>query len=171
MKTATETFLLPCTTDTFWRVFMDEGYVRSLYLDALGSKAFELLERDASSRKLRIVPRLSLPAPLTQLIGDAFAYEEHGTLDRSANQWTWRMVQPAGSGGGGAPKKAIVTTSGTVRVEASGSGQCVRTDRITLEGKVFGLGGLIEASAEKEARSAWAKERVFFTGWLAREPR
>jgi hypothetical protein len=163
MKHLTHSSVLPCTPDAFWRVFLDHAYVRSLYFDALGFRGFEILESGESSRKLRIVPKLNLPAVLERLIGDAFAYEEHGALDRARGEWTWRMMSPQKG-----PKLEVVTTSGSVRVEAVGSGQCRRTDELTIEGTVFGLRGLIESSAEKEARAAWAKEEPFMTQWLSR---
>jgi hypothetical protein len=163
LKKVTESFLLPCTPEVFWRVFMDEAYVRSLYIDGLEFKGFEVKELGESSRKLRIVPKLNLPSALARLIGDAFAYEEHGVLDRAKGEWTWQMVHTAGSVG-----SKLVSTRGTVRVEANGEGACRRYDELIVEGKLFGLGGLIESSAEKEARSAWSKELPFMTKWLAR---
>jgi hypothetical protein len=161
MKTPTQTSVLPCTPDTFWRVFLDEAYVRSLYFDGLGFKGFEVLAMGESSRRLRIVPKLSLPAPLAKLLGETFAYEEHGELDRAKNRWSWRMVHPKGGGLGG-----IVATHGTVQIERDGDARCRRADEIAIEAKLFGLGGLIEASAEREARSAWAREHVFMSRWL-----
>jgi hypothetical protein len=163
MKRLTETFLFPCSVDTFWGVFTDAAYVRSLYFDCLQFKGFDVLASSPTSRTLRIVPKLNLPATLAKLIGDAFAYEEHGTLDRAKSQWTWQMVHPAGSIGG-----KLVSTRGTVLVEAAGEGKCRRLDELVIEGKLFGLGGLIESSAEKEARSAWSKELPFMTAWLGR---
>jgi hypothetical protein len=157
---------LPCSPETFWRVFLDEAYVRSLYFDGLGFKGFEVLELRESSRKLRIVPKLNLPNALAKLIGDAFAYEEHGVLDRAKNEWTWQMVHTGGSVG-----SKLVSTRGAVRVSANGDGACRRDDELFVEGKLFGLGGLIESSAEKEARSAWSKELPFLTKWLERAPR
>jgi len=159
MKRLTHSSELPCTPEVFWRVFLDREYIRSLYFDGLGFKSFEVLASDDASRRLRIVPKLNLPAVLERLIGDAFAYEEHGALDRARDEWTWRMV---------VPEKGldVVSTSGSVRVEAVGDGACRRLDELSIEGKVFGLRGLIESSAEKEARAAWTKEEPFMTAWI-----
>ncbi len=161
MKTVTKSFNLPCTVESFWRVFLDEKYSRALYLDELKFKGFTVLELTGSSRKVKIVPKINLPGVLEKLIGESFAYEEHGTLDRAQNQWTWRMVQP-----GGKSKKEIVTTRGTIRVEATPDGKCRRTDEVVIEAKLFGLGGLIESTVEKELHSAWSKEIAFLTSWL-----
>jgi hypothetical protein len=156
MKTVTGTTVLPCTVETLWNVFFDERYTRSLYLDELQFKDFSVLELTPTSRKIRVVPKVNLPGPLQKLIGDSFAYEEHGTLDRARNEWTWHMV----------PRKEIVATRGTVRLEPVGEGQCRRNDQVIIEGKIFGLGGLIESTAEKEVRASSAKELAFLLRWL-----
>jgi Protein of unknown function (DUF2505) len=162
MRRIRQSLRLPCTPETFWRVFFDEMFVRRLYLDALGFPGFEMLERQGDTRKLRVVPKLGLPEVLERLIGGAFAYEEHGALDRETNQWTWTMVRPKGSG------IDLVGTRGTVKIVSVDEGSCTRIDEITIEGKLFGLGSVIEAAAEKEARSAWAKEERFVIEWLRR---
>jgi|GEM_PF-1927164 len=51
-------------------------------------------------------------------------------------------------------------------VEASGDAQCRRTDHFSVEAKLFGLGGLIESSIEKELQSARAKEYAFLKRWI-----
>jgi hypothetical protein len=166
MKTATATVTLPCTPERFWSVYLDPGYLRALYVEELRYKGLDVLEVTATSRKLRVVPRLNLPRPLEALVGDSFAYEDHGTLDRARNEWTWRMVQPKDLDPRAKPRKDVVTTRGVVRVEAVGTSECRRTDELVIEARIFGLGGIIESSAEKEARAAWAKEFAFLKRWL-----
>jgi hypothetical protein len=160
MKVVTRSFELPCSPEKFWQVFLDPEYARALYLDELRFKSFTVLELSESARKVRIVPRINLPGPLAKLVGDGFAYEEHGTLDRAASVWTWRMVQPAGVGG-----KPKIATHGTVTAEALGDG-CLRTDRAHIEASVFGLSGLIESTVESEIVASWGKEIPFFHRWL-----
>jgi hypothetical protein len=166
MKTSTASVLLPCTPDVFWRVYLDPEYTRALYLGELAYKRFEVLEVTDTSRKCRVVPKLNLPGPVASLIGDSFMYEDHGSLDRTKNEWTWRMVQPKDLDPRAKPRKDVVTTRGSVRVEAVGDEQCRRTDEVVIEAKIFGLGGVIEAAAEKELRAAWAKEFAFLTKWI-----
>ena len=163
MKTATASVVLPCTPSTFWDVYLDPETIKAVYLGELQYKALEVLETTATSRKLRVTPKLNLPGPIASLIGDAFVYEDHGTLDREKNLWTWRMVPPSN----GPKRRDIVTTSGTLRIEAVGDAQCRRTDTLNIEAHVFGLGGVIESSAEKEARTAWDKEFAFLAKYVA----
>ena len=162
MRQISQTSLLPCTTNAFWTLLLDPAYARALFLDGLGFRGFEVLESGTTSRKLRIVPAMNLPSVLAKIVGDAFAYEEHGVLDRARGVWTWEMIRPLRS-----PLPEIVATRCTMRVEPAGDGQCKRTEEIVIEGKLFGLGRVIEAAAEKETRAAWAKELPFLTRWLA----
>jgi hypothetical protein len=166
MKTSTTSALLPCAPETFWAAFLNESYLEALYLDELGYRAFAVIEIGETSRKLRIVPKMKLPAPVAKLIGDSFAFEDHGTLDRAKGEWTWRMVQPANLDSKTKARKGVVTMHGTVRIEVSGDGHCRRTDNFSIEAKIFGLGSLIESSIEKELRSARTKEYAFLMRWL-----
>ncbi len=156
MKTITNSAVVPCSAERFWSVFLDEKYTRALLVETLGFREVGVLELTDRSRKLRVVPKINLPGALQKLVGDSFAYEEHGTLDRGKNEWTWRMV----------PKKEIIATRGKTRVEAVGDGQCRRSDEVTIEGRIFGLGGIIESTAEKEVRASSQKELALFTRWL-----
>lgn len=112
---------------------------------------------------------MKLPAPVAKLIGESFAYEEHGTLDRVNNEWTWRMVQPAKLDSKRKPRNDAVTMHGTVRIEPSGDGYCRRTDSFSVEAKIFGLGSLIESSIEKQLSNARAKEYVFLARWVEQQ--
>lgn len=171
MKSSTASVLLPCTPDVFWRVYLDPEYLRALYVGELAHKRFDVVEITPTSRKLRIVPRISLPGPVQALIGESFVYEDHGTLDRARNEWTWRMVQPEHLDPRVKPRKDVVTTRGAVRVEPVSEGKCRRTDEVAIEAKIFGLGGVIESAVEKELRAAWTKEFAFLTRWIEKLPR
>lgn len=162
MKRVTATFTFTCDPSRYWSVFLDRRYLEAVYLEALGYRSLEVLELGDASRKLRLVPKLSLPGPIEKLMGDSFAYEEHGTLDREKNLWTWRMVPPSNA----KPKKELVATRGTSRVEAIEGGKVRRTDEVFIESGIFGLGGLIESSAEKECHAAWPKETGCLRTWL-----
>ena len=166
MKTSTVSALLPCTPETFWAAFLGESYLSALYLEELEYRAFAVIEIGETSRKLRIVPKMSLPAPVARLIGESFAYEEHGTLNRARSEWTWRMLQPANLDPKSKPRKDVVTMHGTVRVEGVGDGHCRCTDDLSIEAKMFGLGGLVESSVQKELLSARAKECAFLARWV-----
>ena len=166
VKTLTHTVVLPCSRETFWKTFLSPEYARTLYLDVLGYRSLDVLEATDTSRRLRIVPRVPLPSALEKILGD-FSYEDHGTLDRERNLWTWKMVPPAPAGGG-KPRSPSVTTRGSLRLEAVSDHECRRVDELVIEGHVFGVGGLIESAAEKEARAGWDKEDAYLRRRLTR---
>jgi hypothetical protein len=146
-----------------WALFLDAEFLRALYLGELHFNELTVLEMGESARRLRVVPRVALPAALEKLVGDSFAYEDHATLDRARGLWTWKMVQPADA----KAKKALVTSSGTIRIQPDGESACRRTDTVTVEAHVFGLGGVIESTVEKEIRGSWTKEIPFLRRRLA----
>lgn len=162
MKRPREEFVLPCTPEAFWEVFLDGDYGRALYLQGLDFKQYTVLAKDETSHRLHLVPTIEVPAPLARLVGEAFAYEEHGALDRAAGVWSWKMAQPAG-----VRRQSFVTISGTARVVAAGPGRCRRIDEAVVEANLFGLGGLLEATIDKAMRSTWIKEDAFLRRWLA----
>jgi Protein of unknown function (DUF2505) len=166
MTISNDSFLLPCTPDLFWRIFLDPAYLRALYLEELKYKGFEILEITDALRKLRIVPNFNLPGPIEALIGESFAYEEHGTLDRAHDVWTWRMVQPKDLHPAAKPREGLVAALGSVRIEATSEHQCRRSNEVVIEANIFGLGGLIESIIEKEFRAAWVKETALLTRWI-----
>ncbi|MCC6807509.1 MAG: DUF2505 family protein [Deltaproteobacteria bacterium] len=164
MKTCTSSVVLPCSPERFWQIYLDDAFLRALYLDALQYKAFSIIEGGTESKKLHIVPKLNLPGPIAKLMGDSFAYEQHGRLDRAKSLWTWQMLPPAAH----ASKKQLVSTHGSIRIEAAGDGRCRRHDEVVIDAKVFGLGGMIEAAAEKETLAAQAKEVALIEQWAAK---
>lgn len=164
MKTVTDSFALPCSTATFWQTFLDDAYATALYMEGLGFRSFKILDRTATSRRTLCVPKINLPGPLAKLVGDTFAYEEHGTLDPEKGEWTWRMVQPDKPDG-----KKMISTRGTTRLSTTSSDACRRSDEVVVEANVFGLGGMIESTIEKEVRAGWAKEIAFMKAWLAKK--
>jgi hypothetical protein len=166
MKTVTESVVVACAPEDYWKMLFDESYLRTLYLEELKFKGFTVLEMADPTRKLRLEPKLNVPGVIEKLIGDRFAYEEHGTLDRAKNEWSWRMVQPSQLDPKAKPKKDVVSTRGTTRIEPAGDGKTRRTDTVHIEAKVFGIGGIIESSVIKELHASWAKEFAFLDRWL-----
>ncbi len=158
MRKATSTVTFDCDVETFWKTFLSEEYNRKFYLDTLGFKAFEVVSQTETERRLRVVPKLNMPKPVMKILGDSFGYEEEGRLDKANNTWHWKMIPNTMS--------EKLKTEGTVRVEAAGDGKCRRTDEVTLEAKIFGVGGLIESSTEKEVRAAWDAESAFMKTYL-----
>lgn len=160
MRSVTASHVFSCDIDTFWKTFFDDEYNRALYMDELKFKSFAVLEKTPTSRKMRITPKMSLPGPVEKLLGESFAYEDHGILDRDKNEFAWKMIPST--------MKDKLFTKGTVKLEPAGEGKVKRTDSVSIEAKVFAVGGLIEQTTEKEIRAGWDKERGFLERWLAK---
>jgi hypothetical protein len=158
MRNPKSSHAVNCDVETFWKIFLDEEYNRALIMDELQFKSREVLEASDTVRRMKIVPKMNMPAPVVKLLGDSFGYEESGKLDRDKNVWTWTM-QPN-------TMQGKLMTSGSVRIEPIGDDKCRRTDEASIEAKVFGVGKLIESSAEKEVIAAWRVEERFFKRWL-----
>jgi len=158
MRKLNETHVIECDVDTFWKVFFDDEYTKKLYLDALAFKSFEILEKTDTKRRMKGVPKLNVPGPVAKLLGDSFGYEEQGTFDKDKNVFTWKMVPNT--------MTDKLFTSGSVKVEAAGEGKVRRISEASIEAKVFGLGGVLEGTAEKEVKDGWNKEAAFMNKWV-----
>ena len=162
MKTFTLVHELDIDVDGFWKLFFDEEYNRALYLKGLGFPKFEILKFEEDDKKIartvRVTPKLDVPGPIAKIIGDGFSYVEGGTFDRSTKIWTWENAQ-----------KDKLASQGTVRAEANGEGKCKRVGDFKVEGKVFGLGGMLESTLEKNLRSGWDKSAAFLNRWVKGE--
>jgi hypothetical protein len=158
MRKASSSTTFDCDVDTFWKTFLSEEYNRKFYIEKLGFPQFEVLSQTDTERRLRVVPKLNMPGPVMKILGDSFGYEEEGRLDKAKNAWHWKMIPNT--------MRDKLKTEGIVRIEAAGDGKCRRTDEVTMEAKIFGIGGLIESSTEKEVRAAWAAEASFMRTYL-----
>ena len=160
MRKATASTVINCNVETFWKLFLDEDYIKKLFLEGLEFKKIEVLEMTDTVRKLRGVPKLNMPKPVMKVLGDSFGYEEHATLDRDKNIWRWTMVPNT--------MADRLKTSGVITIEPMGDDKVRRVNEASMEAKVFGVGGLIESSTEKEIRTGWDKDTVFMNAWLSR---
>jgi hypothetical protein len=158
----TLTHEINCDPESFWKLFFDDAFNKALYTGELGFSKFEVIESKDSPtqlvRKVSAVPKVDLPGPIAKLFGPGFGYVEDGTLDKSAKRWRWTMTTSTMSD--------KLKQSGELRVEPSGEGKCRRIADIQGEAKVFGLGGLIESTIEKELRAGWDKSAAFMNKWI-----
>ncbi|MFT3770883.1 MAG: DUF2505 family protein [Minicystis sp.] len=57
-------------------------------------------------------------------------------------------------------------TGGVIRAERIDDNKTRRVAEMTVEAKIFGVGGLIESSAEKQLRDGWDKSAAFMNKYL-----
>jgi hypothetical protein len=153
---------LRCGVDEHWRLFLDEGFDRAQYLEALGFQGYEVLERVETEaeimRRCRVTPPLD--PKVKKWLGADFAYTEEGRFDRAGRIWRARTV----------PSRFAdrVTQTSEVRVAATAAGRCRRTIQIDLDVRAAGFGGLIERAVLGSLRTGWEQAARFMDERLAR---
>lgn len=159
----TVTHEINCDVDTFWKVFFDQEFNSDLYLKELGFPEYTTLAQNETeteiSRKVHGQPKMDLPGPVAKLLGSGFSYTEEGAYDKASKLWRWKLTPSTL-----AEKMRQV---GSVRVEPIGDSKVRRIAALEIECKIFGIGGLIESTAEKQLRDGWDKSAVFMNKYLA----
>jgi len=159
----TVTHEINCNADTFWKVFFDKTFNEELFRKALGFPEYSILEQRETDketfRKVSGQPKMDLPGPVAKLFGSGFRYTEEGRLDKTKQLWSWKMTPST--------LTDKLRNEGTMRIEPIGDSKVRRIASIEIEAKVFGVGGLIESSSEKQLRSGWDQSAVFMNKWIA----
>lgn len=160
------------SVEDHWKLFLDEEFDRRQYLEGFGFPKYELLEsKDSESetrRKIRVQPKLDVPAAVAKILGDKFGYTEESVFDKKSKVYRAKMTTNVLSD--------RLFSDSVVRVEPVGAGndRCRRTCDLSVEAKIFGIGGLVEVALEKNLRDGWEKGAVYMNQQLkakAREPR
>lgn len=155
---------IPTDPETFWKTFFDQKYNHALYVEELRFPAFEIVEQRETPtgihRKVAATPKTEMPAAVAKLIGPNLRYTEEGDFDRAKGTFTWVMKTSA--------LTDKMKNGGTLRVEARGEGKVARIVEAYSEASVFGLGGIIESSTEKQVRDGWEKSAAFMRRWFTR---
>ncbi len=158
----TVTHEIRCNVETFWKTFLDKDFNVKLYKESLGFPDWTITEQSdtdtEAKRKVTAQPKMEVPAAVQKLFGPNFRYSEEGSMKKSEGIWRWKMTPST--------MADKLFTSGTVRVEAIGDNKCRRYAEMTVEAKIFAVGGLIESSAEKQLRDGWDKSAAFINKYL-----
>jgi hypothetical protein len=157
------THVINCDVDTFWKTFFDREYNDKLYLGALGFPEFKVTSQTENDKEIVRVcegePKMTVPAPVAKLLGNSFKYKEDGRFDKATKTWTWKLTPST--------LADKIRNEGKLRVEAAGDGKCKRICEIVIEAKIFGVGGMIESSSEKQLSDGWdASARFMNDVWF-----
>lgn len=159
----TVTHEINCNAERFWQLFFDKEFNDKLYREVLGFPKYEVLKHEETAtqitHKVMGQPKLNLPGPVAKLLGANFIYTEEGSFDRATSRWTWKMTPSA--------LADKMRNEGALRVEPIGADKVRRIAEITIEAKIFGVGGMIESSAEKQLREGWDDSAKFLNKYLA----
>ena len=159
----TVTHEINCDADTFWKVFLDKAFNETMFRESLGFPEYQVVDQKETDSEItrRVVgtPKMDLPGPVAKLLGSNFRYTEDGKLNKGTKVWTWKMTPST--------MADKLRQEGTMRIELVGDKKVRRIAEIVNEAKVFGIGGLIESSAEKQLREGWDRSATFMNKYLA----
>ena len=158
----TVTHEIRCNLDTFWKTFLDRDFNTRLYMEALGFPEWTIVDQTetdtSATRKVTALPKMDVPGPVAKLLGSNFRYTEEGSMTKPDRVWRWKMIPST--------LADKLFTSGVVRAEALGEGTTRRIAEMDVAAKIFGLGGIIESSAEKQLRDGWDKSAAFMNKYV-----
>lgn len=165
MPKFTVTHEINCNPTTFWKLFFDRDFNDKLYLEELGYSEFKILEKDETdtqiSCKLTTKPKMNLPAPVAKLLSTNYRYMEEGPFDKATQVYRWKRIPST------QPDK--IRFEGSIRIEPIGDSKVRRIADITVECKIFGIGGLMESTFEKEMRYEFDQSAAYFNKSLAQQ--
>ena len=149
--------------ETFWaRCFLDESFNRALYVESLRFPVYEVLEAREEGplvhRKVRVAPKADAPAAVEKMLGGAFSYIEQGALDRAANAYRFKILPST--------MQDKIRAEGVFRLEKTGPKLVRRVVELTIEVKVFGIGGLAEGFVSRAMQDTYGRAAEFTARYL-----
>ncbi len=150
--------------DTFWaKIVFNEEFNKKLYEGALKFPGWKLL--DSKEDDLKIVRRVQvdppvgdLPGPVKKVIGDRLAYTEEGTFDKKAKRYSFKVTPSTMA------EKTKV--SGELWAEKIGDKKIRRMCRISVEVKVFMVGGMVEDRIMADLRSSYDNSTTYTNQYI-----
>ncbi|MCX4243311.1 DUF2505 family protein [Paraliomyxa miuraensis] len=157
---------LDCTPKRHWELFFDPEWTRTLIIEGLGFFTCDVhpvrQETGKRHRDMEVTPKLDVPAAVAKIIGPKLGYTERATFDEATEAWTYRHILNV------LTEKVLM--GGVVTIEPVGDDRCVRVAKMSVEVKIFGVGGLVEKAAEKNMRDGWDRSAQWINRWLADHP-
>lgn len=157
---------LVCSADRHWELFFDPDWTRTLILEGLGFNKCEVgdLVEDGehTTRRMRVEPKIDVPAAVAKLLGPRLGYTEEGRFHRPTRVWTYQLRLSVLS--------EKIQMGGEVVIEPGDAARCTRVSKLWMRAKIPLIGGLVEKAAEKNMRDGWNKSAVWINGWLRAHP-
>ncbi|HTJ85062.1 MAG TPA: DUF2505 family protein [Polyangiaceae bacterium] len=163
MPTFTLTHEIQCDEETFWKLFLDKEFNEALYRGALEFPEWNVEEQTETEheikRRTKGRPKLkNIPGPVAKILGDSFGYVETGAMDKAKKVWKYKLTPST--------MAEKIKQEGTLRIEKAGDKKVKRFVELTIEAKVFGIGGMLESTTEKQLREGWETSAVFMNKWI-----
>lgn len=150
--------------EVFWdKVFFDEEYNRSLFVDYLNFSVFNVLSFEKHSngviqRRLELAPKVEVPKAVKRVLGSSVNYIEEGKFDPDAKSWMFKIHPQMGS--------QTIKTHGKLWTEPCGDRELERICSINTEVKIFGIGRMVEEMIEKQTRVSYDRAAEFTDQWI-----
>lgn len=150
--------------DTYWaKCVFDADFNKKMYIDALKFPQWKLLDSkddDAKIwRKVQVDPPTGhMPGPVKKVIGDRLSYVEDGTFDKKTKRYAFKVTPST--------LADKTTVAGEMWVEKLGDKKIVRHTKISVEVKVFMVGGLVEDRIIADLRSSYDKGTAFTNQYI-----
>jgi len=155
---------MECDEDTYWyKCVFDADYNTQLYLQELRFPQYVQEEYSDDGETIRRVVRAApkippLPGPVKKVIGDGLAYLEVGSFPRKTRHYTFTATPNA------LGDKA--TTKGDMFVEVLGPKRIARVANISVDVRVFMVGGLVEDQILNSLRTSYERAVAFTNAWV-----
>ena len=157
---------IPCNPQQFWElVHGSREFGESVHRDHLGF-GFEVLTDDKATGhwKTKVTPNLKPPEVLLKAAGgkgDGFYYVEEGHRDVVSNVYTFTITPSIFS------DKVVV--KGVLSLVPVGNEAVDRTVKVTIDAKIFGIGGIVETFVERSVKQSYENSAEFTDAWLAKK--
>lgn len=156
-----------CPAERMWALFFSDEFNIEMYEQGLGFPSCKVPERtddgEILHRRMVCIPKLEMPKPVAKIVGDRIGYEEVGDWVRRAGEWRWQLILAAFGD--------KVHIEGIMRlVPHAGGEHCLRKVNFEVDGKIFGIGKLIENTAAQNVRDGWNSSAKWINGYLERTP-
>jgi hypothetical protein len=150
--------------DTYWaKCVFDPAFNKALYIDALKFPEWKLLDSKEDDtkiwRKVQVDPPTgNMPGPVKKVIGDRLSYVEEGTFDKKTKRYSFKVTPSS------LAEKTKVT--GEMWVEKLGDKKIARIAKMSVEVKIFVVGGLVEDRILSDLRSSYDKGTSFTNEYI-----
>jgi hypothetical protein len=140
-----------CGIEAFWRNFLDDAFQRSIFRSELGFSEYRVSERsdqeDCVRRRVEITPKLNMPGAVEAVLGAVFSFSEEGEL----RDGVYRFKMMPGHGF----RADSASCEGSMRAVATPEGWTNRILDVSIEVRIFGVGGMLESFASKAAQQTY----------------
>ncbi|MBX3190166.1 MAG: DUF2505 family protein [Labilithrix sp.] len=145
--------------DAYWsKCVFDPAFNKELYVDELQFPNWSLLESKEDDakivRRVQVDPPVgNVPGPVKKVIGDRLSYIEEGTFDRKTKRYAFKVIPSTM-----ADKTKV---AGEMWVEKLGEKKIARVLKISVEVKVFMVGGMVEERILSDLRTSYDRGTTF----------